>query len=140
MSTAAADGGHAFVGLDHVAGAGEDQRALLVRDDQQRLEPAQEPVRAPVLGQLHRGACQVLVEILQFSFEPLEEGERVRRRAGETREDRAVAEASDPGERLRRGRRGQEYARVHFDPMRNKARVADVIERGATSPVLPERR
>ncbi len=52
---------------------------------------------------------------------------------------RAVAEAADPSERSRRGRRGQEYARAHFDATRNKARVADLMERCATSPVLRER-
>ena len=47
---------------------------------------------------------------------------------------RAVSEASDPAESRRRGLRGQEYARVHFDPVHNKARIADLLERSA-SPV-----
>src|SRR4029079_2774930 len=41
-----------LLGLDHVAGAGNQERLRLVGDDQERLEPAQYPVGAPVLREL----------------------------------------------------------------------------------------
>ena len=41
----------------------------------------------------------------------------------------AVAAAGDPQERLRRGRAARSYARDHFDPGRNSARVADLLEK-----------
>ena len=34
--------------FDEVAGTGEEERVLMVGDDQHRLEPAQEAIRAPV--------------------------------------------------------------------------------------------
>jgi len=82
--------------LHHVAGAGEDQRALLVG-----YQPAAprggagsdrcaSPWPAPT-------ACarQVLVEILQLSLEALEQSERVRGGAGEARQHRPVAQAAE---------------------------------------------
>jgi colanic acid biosynthesis glycosyl transferase WcaI len=41
---------------------------------------------------------------------------------------RAVEEARDAGERARRARAALDYARVHFDADRNRARVADLLE------------
>lgn len=48
----------------------------------------------------------------------------------------AVEAARDPAERARRGQAALVYARRHFDPGRNRGRVADLLEqagRGATS-------
>src|SRR6185437_7260699 len=53
---AGADAGDARFRLQHVAGAGQDQRYLLVGDDHHGFEPAQVAVGAPVLGELDRGA------------------------------------------------------------------------------------
>ena len=46
----------------------------------------------------------------------------------------AVDAARDPAERARRGRAALAFAREHFDPARNQARVADIIERAAARP------
>ena len=64
---ARADGRRVAVGLDDVAGAGQQQRLLAVGDDQQRLQPAQHAIGAPVLGQLDRRAQQVAVVLLQLA-------------------------------------------------------------------------
>jgi glycosyltransferase involved in cell wall biosynthesis len=48
---------------------------------------------------------------------------------------RAVGEARQPEERARRGKAAQEYARVHFDRVRNVARVADLLEQAASGPL-----
>lgn len=40
----------------------------------------------------------------------------------------AVASASDPAERLRRGEAGRAYGRLHFDRARNTARIAELLE------------
>ena len=61
----------------------------VVRDDQQRLEPAQHAVRAPVLGELDRGAREVAV-LLELRLEALEQRERIGRAAREAREHLAV--------------------------------------------------
>jgi len=45
---------------------------------------------------------------------------------------RAVDEARDPAERVRRGEAGRQYARIHFDRTRNIGRVADLLEQAAS--------
>ena len=79
---AGTDGHQRVLGLDHVAVAGHDERRRLVRDAEQRLEPAQAAVGAPVLRELDRGAREVAV-LLQLALEPLEQREGIGRAAGE---------------------------------------------------------
>ena len=76
----------AAVGLYDVARAGEEQDLLAIGHQQQRLEPAQHAIGAPVLGQLDRGAAQAAVELLQLGFELVEQGQGVGRGAGESRQ------------------------------------------------------
>lgn len=45
---------------------------------------------------------------------------------------KAIAEGRDPQERSRRAQAALNYARAHFDPARNRARVADLLESAAT--------
>jgi glycosyltransferase involved in cell wall biosynthesis len=42
---------------------------------------------------------------------------------------RAIAEAGDPAERTRRGRAGRDFASERFDPIRNVARMVELLER-----------
>ena len=56
---AGADRHDAVVGLDQLARAAQEEAVLQVGHDQQRLEPAEDPVAPPVLGQLDRGAREV---------------------------------------------------------------------------------
>jgi hypothetical protein len=71
-------GDHAALGLQHVAIAGDDQRQVLVGDDQHRLQIAEIFVGAPVLGELDRGAQQLAVMALELGFQPLEQSESVK--------------------------------------------------------------
>ena len=48
---------------------------VVVGDHQQRLEPAQHAIGAPVLGQLDGGAAQVAVVLLELRLELLEQRE-----------------------------------------------------------------
>src|SRR5262249_54807614 len=82
------------IGLDHVPCPAEDEGAFDVRDHQERLEPAEEAVRPPVLAQLHAGAGEVVLVLLELRLEALEEGEGVGGAAGESGEDATVAEAA----------------------------------------------
>ena len=66
-----------------------------VGDDEQRLEPAQDAIAAPVLGQLHRRAGQVARIALELLLELLEQRDRVGGGAGETGEELAAAERPD---------------------------------------------
>ena len=56
---AGADRDQAVLGLDHVAVAGDRAASFLVGHREQRFEPAEAAVGAPVLGQLDRGAGEV---------------------------------------------------------------------------------
>ena len=73
---------------------------LAVGHDQQRLQPAQHAVGAPVLGQLDRGAREVAAVLLQLGLEALEQRERVGRRAGEARQHPAVVQPCAPCARV----------------------------------------
>src|SRR5205814_3221851 len=95
VGAARADGDYAVLGLEHVAHAGDDQRVLAVGDGQHRLEPPQDAVGAPVLGELDRRAHQVALVLVELAFEALEQGERVRRAAGEAGEDAVLVQAPD---------------------------------------------
>src|ERR1700682_276574 len=64
IRAARADGDDAVLGLEHVAGAGDDERMLLVGYHEHRLQPAQHPVGAPVLRQLHRRAHHVALALV----------------------------------------------------------------------------
>ncbi len=92
---AGADRHHAGFRFQHVAGAGQDQRHLLVGDDHHRLQAPQIAVGAPVLGEFDRGAGQLSRILLELAFQPLEQREGVRGGAGETADHVALAEFSD---------------------------------------------
>src|SRR5439155_11540929 len=77
---------------DEVSRAGEQQRRVAVRDDQERFELAQHLVGPPVLRELDRGALQVPAILVELRFETRKEGERVGRGARETRENVAPRE------------------------------------------------
>jgi len=64
-----------------------------VRDDEDRLEPAEHAVGPPELGQLGRGARDVVRIVLELAFESLEEGEAIGRRPGEADQDLPVEES-----------------------------------------------
>src|SRR5215472_17778055 len=82
----------AEVRLDDVPCPAEDEGPLDVGHDQQRLEPPEEAVGAPVLPQLHAGPGEVGLVLLELRLEALEEGEGVGGAPGEASEDAAVTE------------------------------------------------
>src|SRR4030095_5236566 len=86
VGSAGADGHQVALGLDDVARAGDDQRPVAVGDTEERLEAAQEPVAAPVLGELDGGAAEIAV-LLELALEALEQGEGVGGSTGESGAD-----------------------------------------------------
>ena len=62
-----------------VAAAGNYQQVINIGDNQKRLQAAQHSIRAPVFGELDRGALQISIELFQFRFEFFEQREGVRR-------------------------------------------------------------
>src|SRR5688500_8350610 len=91
---ARADRQDAALGLEHVAHAGDDQRVLAVGHREHRLQAAQDPVGAPVLGELHRRAQQVALVLVELRLEALEQRESVGGAAGEAGEDAVLVEAA----------------------------------------------
>src|SRR2546422_8629614 len=73
--------------------AGVEGGALAVGARQHRLQPPQDAVGAPVLGELDRGAHQVALVLVELAFEALEQRKGVRRAAGETGEDAVLVQA-----------------------------------------------
>jgi hypothetical protein len=89
---ARADGHHAMLRLQHVAGAGQRQRDVLVGHQHHRFQPAQIAVGAPVLGEFDAGARQLVGILFELGFQPLEQREGVGGGAGEACNDIALAE------------------------------------------------
>ena len=94
VRAARADADQAVVGLDDVAGSGDDERVLAIGHRQERLEPAQHAIGAPVLGELDRGARQVAAVLFQLGLESREERERVGGRSREPGHDPIAVELS----------------------------------------------
>jgi hypothetical protein len=94
IGSARADRDQPAFGLEHVAVAGEDERALGVGQRQHGLEAAQQPVGAPVLGQFHRRAHEIALVLVELGLEALEQGKGVGRGAGEAGQDAIVIDAA----------------------------------------------
>ena len=71
-----------------------ERRKLLLRvdDDQHRFEPAQDAIRAPVLGELDGRALEIAAELLELLFEAADERKGVRPAAGEPCQHLPLAE------------------------------------------------
>ena len=107
--------------------------------DEQRLQPPQHPVRAPLLGQLHRGAREVAAVLLELGLEALEEGEGVGGGAGEAGQHLVVVHPAHlAGARLHDGLAHRDLAVArHRDP----AAMADGdhgggVDRGGAEDVI----
>src|SRR5262245_168035 len=90
---ARADRDDSLLGLEHVADAGDHERALAIGDREHRFEPPQDPVGAPVLCELDRRTHQVALVLVELRLEALEQRERIRGAAGEAGEDAIVIQA-----------------------------------------------
>ena len=90
IGTARADGDDAELGLEHIARPGDDQRRRRVGHGKHRLQPPQHAVRSPILGQFDGRPRQVALVLLELGLEALEQRERVRRGAGESRQHALV--------------------------------------------------
>ena len=85
----------AVVGFDEVAVARQQIRRLPVHDDEHGLEAAQDPVAAPILGELDGGALEVAAILLELRLEPREKREGIGGRAREAGEDAVVVKTPD---------------------------------------------
>src|SRR5580704_10365273 len=74
---ARSDADNARLRLEHVAGAGQHQRYVLVGDNHHRFQAAQKAIGSPVLGQLDGRPHELTAILLEFRFQPLEQGEGV---------------------------------------------------------------
>ena len=77
--------------LEHVAGAGEHQRYILVGDDHHGFEPAQVTVGPPVLGELDRRPHELAAILFELRFKPLEQRKRIGGGAGKAADDLSAA-------------------------------------------------
>ena len=68
---------------------------VLVEHDEHRLEPAQDAVAAPVLGELDRRALEIAAILLELGLEAREEREGIGGRAGKAGQDAIVVEPPD---------------------------------------------
>jgi hypothetical protein len=83
------------LGLEHVARARQREARPLVGDDEHRLEPAQVPIGAPVLGQFDAGARELAGILVELGLEPFEQREGVGSGAGEACDHVALGETAN---------------------------------------------
>ena len=122
-------------GSMHLARPRHDERRVGVGDGQERLQPAQDPVAPPLLGQLDRrprAGCRRCCS--RRRLEPLEEREGVGGGAGEAGEDAVVVDAANLARRCasRSSRRGSP-ARRRPSPPRPRAARRRRSSRGTSS-------
>ena len=83
-----------MLGLENIAGAGDDQRKSVVGDGQHGFEPPQDPVGAPVLGQFDRRTLQLTLVLVELRLEALKQRECIRGGARKARQHSIVKEAA----------------------------------------------
>ena len=86
IRAAAADRDKPLLGFEHIAIAGDDQRALRIAHHQHRLQPSQHAVGTPVFRQLDGRTQQMALMFGELRFEALEQGERIGGAAGKASE------------------------------------------------------
>ncbi len=94
------NGHQVIIGFNHIPLPGYDQDFTLVRYHQPGLEPPQNPVGAPLLGQLDSRPLQLAGMFLQLAFKPLKKGYRIGNRTGETGDYLVVEQGPDLLRRL----------------------------------------
>ena len=115
--TARADAYQIVGGNYDIARAGDDKRIILRNHGQQRLQPAQHAVGAPLLGEFRRRAYYVALVILQNPLEALQQSKCVGRCARKTHDDLSV-QVHPP----------DEYARVHENGELGKTEAWYIVE------------
>src|SRR3984957_12620826 len=95
IRTAAADSRDLAIGLYHVPLPAQQKRRFLVANQQQRFQMTQKFIGPPIFRQLHGGAPQVAVILLELSLEAAEKRERVGGRPGKSRQNLVVVEAAN---------------------------------------------
>lgn len=78
------DPGGWFVGFDDVPASRDQQKVIAAGGQQQGLQPAKNPIRAPFLRQFHGGPGNASLMFLEHSVEPVDESHGVGGRAGES--------------------------------------------------------
>ncbi len=81
-----------MLGLQHIAGAGERQRHILVGDQHHGFQPAQIAIGAPILGEIDAGARQLIGVLFELGFQALQQREGVSRGARKACDHIALAE------------------------------------------------
>src|ERR1017187_2028370 len=95
VASAGTDGGQRLVGVDYIAGAGDEEGLSDVGYQQEGLKVAEHLVGAPVLGKLDGGAVEVAGVLLELGLEARKEGEGICGRACESGENLVLIEAAD---------------------------------------------
>lgn len=90
VRTSAADRSNRAVGLDHIALATEQERSILIRDQQEGFELPEHFVGAPVFRKLDCRSSEISVKLIELRLKASEERKGVRGRTGEACKDLVV--------------------------------------------------
>ncbi len=103
--------------------------AFAVGDDEHRLEPAEDAIGAPVLGQLDRRALEVAAILFELRLEAREQREGIGRRSGEAGQNAIVVQPADLPRALLDDRLAERHLAVARE--HGAIAVADGQNRGA---------
>src|ERR1035438_3327082 len=87
VAASGTNGGQRLVGVDDIAGTGDEEGLADVGYQQQGLKVAEHLVGSPVLGKLDGSAVEVAGVLLELGLKAREEGEGICGRAGESGEN-----------------------------------------------------
>jgi hypothetical protein len=93
--TARSDRDDSIVGLDEITGARQKKGGFPIGHDHHRLEPAQQPIRAPVARELDSRSFEIAAVLFELGFESGKQSEGVRGGTGESGKDALVVEPPD---------------------------------------------
>src|SRR2546423_10587780 len=95
IGSTGADCNYSVVGLDDIAGSGNDETVLAIGHGEQRFETSEDAVTPPVFRQLYRRALQIAGVALELLLEFLEERKCVGRGTSEAGEQLAPMQRAD---------------------------------------------
>src|SRR3954471_4629835 len=95
VAAAGAYGEDAVIWLDDVTRARDDEAVLAIGDREKCFEPAQHPIAAPILGELHSRALKIARVSLELFLELFEECERISGGSREPSDQFAAVQAAD---------------------------------------------
>src|SRR4030042_2794980 len=104
IRTTTSNGRHPIVGFNDVSISGDDEGVFRVSDNEQSLQPPENPICSPIFGQLHGCPEKIPAELVQLFFKLSKKGKGICRGPCKTSKNFIMVNPSNlPGSMLHDG-------------------------------------